>query len=427
MGPRSWLIFSGFLACGKPTGTLEITTGPETDVFTRDPKPTRVVVEAFATDGTATKLGDAPLSAPIQLDLVEQKKTNIVTLRVTARDDSDNIIAAGSSLLVELGALADHTLQIFVQRRGELARMPQTLNDAREDPMLSILAGRFLLVVGGTDANLSAKTALYDLMSLDRLTYPPTMPFVPLSIAPLYTGELLISAQNTAQIYDFSTSTASAVAAPDGGSFADVAGGPTFEGESGAQYIVGAARSTMLSDKVLRVTSDGHLAFVRLAQMRKGAAVTWAPGRGLVVIGGGGGVEQIAPGTTASTAVSAFASDMRTGVAAPLDGNRIVVLGSGVPALYDLGCAQNCAPVAFGADPGVPIIEAYALDAESILAVGRAANGDTHVFRISGPAGNGAAREIALKIPRKNARGLRLPTGAVAIAGGSNVIESFVP
>ena len=39
-----------------------------------------------------------------------------------ARDDKETIIAQGSSLLIQLGILADRSMEIFVQRNGELAR-----------------------------------------------------------------------------------------------------------------------------------------------------------------------------------------------------------------------------------------------------------------------------------------------------------------
>jgi hypothetical protein len=424
---RKVLFLAAFVACGKPTGTLEVTTGPETDVFTKDPRPTHIVVEAYAPSGTPTTLGRAQLPGPLTVDLAEQKKEDIVTLRITARDDAEVVRASGSSLLLQLGVLADHTLQIFVQRNGELARMPCVLGDGREDPLLSILAGRYVLVLGGTDASLAPQTQLCDLMSLAAIPFPPKMPIVPMSIAPISIGELLVR-DDGAQVFDFSSSTATAVAAPDGGTWAEVAGGPTVQGEGGAQYIVGPARrSGAPTDKILRLSSDGGKAFIRLGQARLGAAATWVSGRGLVVIGGspmGAGVEEIPAGATTSTPLSAFPSDPHTGAAAALDGSRVVVVRSdGTSVLYDLVCSQTCAPAAYSTDLGMPVVEAHGADADSVVAIGRAMDGSTHVFRLR----QGSASEVPLKIARKNARAVRLPTGALAIAGGSATIESFVP
>jgi len=239
---RRALLLTAVLSCGKPQGTLQITTGQETDVFTKDPKPTQIVVEAFATDGTSTRIGQAALPATT-VELGEQKKAAVATLRVTARDDQNKILVQGSSLLLELGVLGDRTLQIFVQRTGELARMPCVLGDAREDPTLSVLAGRYILVVGGADATLAPKTQLCDLMSLTALPKPPPMPVVPKSIAPVDVGEVLVT-DDAAKVFDFSNSKSSDLSVPSGGTFAEVSGGPTVEGDKGIQFIVGCAESS---------------------------------------------------------------------------------------------------------------------------------------------------------------------------------------
>jgi len=219
---RRCIFLFSLISCGTSQGTLEITTGGEADVFTKDPKPTQLVVETFGTDGSSTRIGQAALPVTT-LDLVEQKKTAVATIRVTARDAAGTILATGSSLLLELGVLSDHTLQIFIQRNGELARMPQVLGDAREDPTLAVLGGRYVFVVGG---GLGVKTQLYDLMSLVALVNPPDMPFVPKSVAPLDIGELLIS-DTEGKIYDFSKSGSDAVkpASLDEGSWGEIAAG----------------------------------------------------------------------------------------------------------------------------------------------------------------------------------------------------------
>jgi hypothetical protein len=415
---RRILLASALLSCGKQQGTLEITTGPETDVFTKDPKPTQIVVEAFSTDGTSTRIGQAALPATT-VELGEQKKSAIATIRVTARDAQNKVLVQGSSLLLELGVLGDRTLQIFVQRTGELARMPGTVGDAREDPMLTMLAGRYVLVVGGTDANLAPKTQLYDLMSLAKIENPPTMKFVPRSIAPVDIGIVLI-ADDRAEAKDFSkTADPTNVPTPEGGTFAEVAGGLTVEGDGGVQYVVGATRATgKPTDKILKIKPTGEASFLKLIQARLAAGACWVVGRGLVVAGGSAmapGIEIVPPESGAVP--TAFSADMTMGVAAPLSGSKIVFASGGRAQVFDLACAGTCVGMPFGGT-GDPIVQVLGIG-DDVLALRRAADGTTHAFKL------GANVEVAFKISRKNARALKLPTGSIAVVGGSNVIESF--
>jgi hypothetical protein len=406
------------LSCGKSQGTLEITTGAETDVFTKAPAPTHLVVESFDTSGNATRLGQGPITAGATIDLAEQRKDAVATIRVTARDDSDAILAQGSSLLIELGVLADRTLQIFVQRRGEMARMPGALGDARESPLLSVLAGRYIFVAGGTTGS-----QIYDLMSI-TLFGSAEMPFVPKSIAPLSTGEILIT-DDKATAYDFSASADSAtkdVPVPTGGSFAEVAGGPTVQGDDGTQFVVGAGRTLgMPTDKILQIKPDGTTKFLKLTQARLGAAVCWVAGRGIVIAGGsimGAGVETVPAADKDAIAVSAFGPIAQTGTCALLSGSKVAFGGSdGVASTLDLGCSQTCTPQPTGMT-GDPIVQLVEVGGE-VLALRQAMDGTSRAFRLV------ANQEVPFKIARKNARALKLPTGAVAIVGGSTVIESF--
>lgn len=428
---QAWLILAVVGGCsGKPSGSIDVVTGAETDALTRAPAPTRLVVEAFGTDGKATRLGEVHLPAQT-LDLAEQKQATIATIRVTARDDGDVILASGSSLLLTMGSIAGRTLPIFVQRVGELARMPSPLADAREEPMLTVLAGRYVLVTGGTDPTLSAQASLYDLMALAPLANPPSFPFVPASIAPVGTGTLLLD-EHQAKVFDFSASTVADAALPSsGGSLAEIAGGPTVLAEDGTAYVVGPARRTGApTNKVLKIATDGTPSYVSLAAARLGAGATWLSGRGLVVVGGSdtaAGVEVLAPGATAAVPLG-FPPDPRTWVAAPYDGAVVVLAGSGPPRSVDLGCASQCSPRPFSTDPfstdpGARVTELYMADATGVFAVARDSTGTTHALRLS-PTG---ATELPVKVPRKNARSVRLPTGAIALIGGATTIESFRP
>lgn len=424
MHPRGALLLC-LISCGTSQGTLEITTGGETDVLTKDPKPTQLVVETFDTTGMAMRIGQAALPATT-IDLVEQKKSSNATIRVTARDDQNTILATGSSLLLNLGVLADHTLQIFIQRNGELARMPREMGDAREDPVLATLAGRYIFMVGGS---VGLQTQIYDLMSLTALTNPPAMKILPRSIVPLSTAEVLIG-DSAALAFDFAKTGDDALstpAVPAGLAWSEVAGGPTIQGDDGTQYVVGPARTTgMPTDKILIVKSDGTSSFATLGKARLGAATCWVSGRGLIISGstmGMAGIEQIPPGTSASNPNTNF-PDSPSGVCAPLDGSRIVIATGPKAQLVDLVCTTSCMPAPFGGAmiPNAPL-QVFSSTAKDVFALADDADGTTHAYRI----GMDSTVEVAFKIPRKRARGLRLPTGSIAVVGGSTTIESFVP
>lgn len=420
---RRWIFFFCVLSCGTSQGTLEITTGGESDVFTKDPKPTQLVVETFGTDGSSTRIGQAALPATT-LALADQKKTAVATIRVTARDDQNAILATGSSLLLELGVLSDRTLQIFVQRNGELARMPQVIGDAREDPTLAILGGRYVFVVGG---GLGVKTQIYDLMSLVALVNPPDMPFVPKSVAPLDIGEILIG-DTEAMTYDFSKATDAAVTPVplEEGSWGEISGGPTVEGETGTQYVVGPARTSgPPTSKVLQVNRNGTKKMWTISQPRVGAAACWVPNRGLVISGSTMGMAGIDVVIASSGATQLTTAPMPAGVCAPLDGSKIVVATGtmGQAQKVDLSCTPTCPPTPWGGTLANAPIQMFSSTANDVFVLADAMDGTTHAYRMS----EASSVEVAFKIPRKRARGLRLPTGSVGVVGGSTTIESFLP
>ena len=66
-------------------------------------------------------------------------------------------------------------------------------------------------------------------------------------------------------------------------------------------------------------------------------------------------------------------------------------------------------------------MDLQALDSKTVLVV--AEDGPNCAFTWDGA----TIKEVPLRIPRKGARALRLPTGAIAIVGGSVTPEQFVP
>jgi hypothetical protein len=213
---------------------------------------------------------------------------------------------------------------------------------------------------------------------------------------------------------------------PAGGTFAEVAGGSTISAPDGTMFVVGATRTERgPTTRILRVASDGSVTFANLAAGREGACATWVEGRGLLVYGGSAtaaGAELLAPGATVAAPLAITPDAIRGCGIAALDAGHAIVAGSGAPArVFDLACAAQCTPTTWAG--AVPLVRAeiHALAPDAAFVAGDAADGTTHAFRVS-PA---EVREIPLRIPRRGARLLSLPTLAAALVGGGPGIESY--
>jgi hypothetical protein len=408
-------------ACSNaPTGTLQLDLGGETGVFTQDPAPTTIEVDAVDSSGAKTKLFAGAIGDSITLADQDQSAQGYVDL--FASDANGVVRVRGRSLPISFGALADTTLDLFVQRTGELARMPGNV-DARQAPLVDTVGGQYVLVAGGG----RAATTLYDLLSWGPLSTPPTLPTTPKSMA-VSGASLLLVDDTGGTSYDLTSSSATAITTPQGGTFAEVVGGATVYGSDGTAYVVGGTRTT--SDptaRVLKVATDGTLSFVNLSAPRLGAAAVWVEGRGVVVVGGSAsapGVEVLGGGGTSAAALAYPPISSAMLSAAAIDSSHVVA--GQAPAVLDLSCAASCTPAPW-AKPATVLVHAdyFPLPGltTDVLAIGWEANGDTHVFRIT----QMTATEIALKVARKQARGLALPNGAIAVIGGASQAESFEP
>jgi hypothetical protein len=442
-------------ACNSPiTGTIQLTTGGETDTFTRAPAPVKLTVDSIDSSGTASPLASANLPTDsIDLGTLDQTQTGSLDIRGV---DANNItLVHGTTVSIQYGALAGGTLPVFVQRVGELARMPDVV-DARPAPLASTLTQRFVLIAGGSDTTMNTATQIYDFATFSTLQMPPTMPRVPLSLA--ITGTVawlidgIVNAANSdygATAYDLSSDSSNPTNPPANFAYADVAGGATVTASDGSQFVVGGTRTTgKPSAAVLVIDNMGNQYSATLNAQRLGASATWVDGHGLVVIGGSAtaaGVEVVGIGSGTGSPLVANGSaldyppDPTVGAgAAALDGQHIVVAGgttavstdagmavkdAGVRSV-DLGCSKMCTTTAWGA--GLPSVltyaQAFGIDPANALVVGSEASGPTHVFRLT----TAGATEVPLKIPRTNARAVLTPLGTiVVVGGGSNVMESY--
>lgn len=422
------LLFAISACSSDPTGTLQIVLGGEADALTRAPAPNTLVVESIGLDGTTSKLSRTKLpAASIELPVLDQ--ATVAQIRISAIDDAQVTRASGTTLPFQLGALQNSQLDVFVQRVGEFARMPSPFTAKFILPPATLLLGRYLFISNGFASQ------IYDLLGLYALSNPPTLPRAALTVVANGTRVLLIDAQG-ATWFDLSDSSSTEIAAPSGGTFGEIAGGVPLIDENGVTYVVGATRTTTATSRVLVVTSDGALSFASLATARAGAAATVVAGRGVVVVGGssdGQGAEVLAAGSTQGTPLP-FPADPTVGAGAvPLDVTHVLVAGGGTGGtdagtrVLDLACGASCAPTPWTAPLPFPIssVAFAALPARTNewMMVAADSAGTTHALHFV----NGAIREEPLRVGRTGATMLPLPTGGVAVLGGANEIESFLP
>ncbi len=408
-----------------PTATITITTGEEHDAFSRAPTPTRLIVESVHPDGNVTELSRASLPVD-EVSLGDKPRTEVGAFRVTATDDVGKVLLKGESLLVQFGALESASLEVFAQRTGEFARLPRA-PVALDAPRVGVTLGRYLFAASGTNG------ILYDLLLLKPAGALPALPRPATSLATFGTAAILIDIHG-ATAYDFTTGLSSDLAAPSGGTFANVAGGSAVEAGDGSIVVVGGTRpSGGATTGVFVISPEGGARFGALTTPREGACATWVEGRGVFVYGGtdaDSAGELLGIGAAIGTTLPLPRDPVRGCGATPLDGSHVLVVGgvgsvSGTSQarVIDLACTTTCAPAEWrGALPLVRA-EAFALAANAALVVGDDSTGASHAYRIT-PEG---AAEVPLRMPRRGARLVALPVkGAVAVIGGAPGIEQYV-
>lgn len=429
-------IAASTLACSSSeSGTLQLVTGGETDTFSRPPVPARLEVDSVDSAGAKQTLATASLPAS-SVDLGSLDQSAVGTLQVTGSDTNGSRLVYGQSVPIQFGALNGVTVPVFVQRTGELARMPHPLSDGRAAPVLALLSGRYLFVGAGADPSLFLTAQLYDFAFFVPLSAPRSLPRVPKSVVIVGTVAWLIDDAG-ATSFDFSQGAQADVTEPAGGSFGDVAGGATVVASDGSQYVVGATRTAGSPTKsVLTIDPRGNASWATLSDTRLGAAATWVDGRGLVVAGGSdhaAGIEIMSSGTMTGVALS-YPPDPSTGLgAATLDGQHVLLAGGATPMgedatvrAIDLACNMQCAPASWAALPNpLPLIPAqvFASGPANALLVGDDPSGTTRVYRLTAT----ATASVASKVTHMGARAIVSPLGSVVLVGGASEIESFVP
>jgi hypothetical protein len=431
------------------SGTIQLVTGAETDVFTASPAPTTLKVIALDANNNATTIATASLPTD-SIDLGQQDESAVATLAVEGTDSTGAQVVFGASLPVQYGALAGSTLPIFVQRTNEFARLPSPPSDARQNPMLAIIGERFLIIGAGTGPTDPLKTQIYDFASLAPLGSPPSLPRVPLSMPVVGTVALIID-QKGGTYYDFAQGIGGDATPPMGNTFGDVAGGQVVYDTTDAYiYVVGGTRTSGApTAAVLQIdTNDssnsnyptGNLHWLSLTAPRLGASAAYVSGRGLVVTGGSptaAGVEILGKTDTTGSALP-FPPDSSIGASVSgfaHDASHVLVAGGLTPTggdagvrKLDLGCGTSCGTMgteSWGSLP-TPLGDSstFALPGDtSALVVGNELRGGaTHTFVVNS---SGKPTEMQTKVAHSGARAMLSPTGTVVLFGGATEIESF--
>lgn len=480
----TWLLACA--ACSHDSGTIVLVTDDEAGTFTQDPLPTTLQINeiTFALDGGSASIStlvDATLPAG-SIDLGNRSESTDAVLAVSGITATGRTVVSGASVLLDFGTLNGMTVPIFVQRKGQFARLPGQLSDMRTSPLLAVFNANTLLIAGGDEPQSAAATQLYDFGQLAEYSAPPTLPQAVQSIAFQGTVSWLIS-EDAGTYYDFSDAYSLPFSLPSGGgSFADIAGGATIVDPATAnEYIVGATRTSgKPSQYVLEIqptdTSNtawpyGNPTWIALATPRLGAAALWIESRGeLWIIGGntsadaGVGIEVIPGGSTPATNTttqSQYPIDFTSGAGAVvLDAGAVLLVGGVIPAsdggatdasdagnasaltagvdagsasspvatglrVFNPNCPSSCAFAPWG--PSLPIVlvdaQAFTADGTTVLIIGNDSSGATHAYSAT----SSGVTELSTRVPHTNARAITSPTGTVVLFGGSSSIESFTP
>lgn len=416
---------------------IELTLGHETNAFGESPPVTDVVVRVESSSGGV--VASAASTPGGTFELGEFPLTELVTITAEGRDGLGQVRMRGRSVGLVPGELASDLLPVFVQRVGSFARPPSELERGHVRGVTAVVGERYLLVTGGSGPD-AARATFYDLVSLGPAS-GGTLPRLAETLVPASNGTALLvigpkadapDGVRGATWMDFDSGTLTEVNLPEGlESFDELAGGTAVSGANGTSYVVGATRTTAPTDAVLVVAADRSMSIARLTTTRRGSAVTWLQGPGLVVVGGsavGAGVETLAPASKAF-APRPFSSDPIEGAAAAPTGNGDEVLlvggvnGPSAPPTRRLAatCATTCSATELAATGlGSPQTRcrAYGVGPGVTLAVCEdASTGESLVARVAD--GGATVEAVPLRERRVGASPLPTPLGTLAMLGGA--------
>lgn len=423
---KAWvlLIAAAAVGCGSELadpGQLYLVHGQEEDPFTVDPLTERVIVDRILSSGSKKTIHDDS-APPARIDLGQG---GIATFELRGTDAAGVARVWGRSVPIQTAGVAGLALPLFVSRTEGFASAPGLLRgEVGPTPALAMIGGRTLFATGGTIAERAA-TESYDLglwapVQSQFSLGCPEPPCAIRSLAAVGTTILAVGASWAIWVDLADGSNGQAEPPPGLGDWAAVAGGRTVSAGDRGEFIVGPTRADKPSSSAVLLTPELTLETVALAE-RQGAAATWVDGRGLVLVGGSdtaAGAEVVAPGAAAGV-VLPYPPDPSVGAALVARGDSVWRLGGATDAEsveLSLNCGSNCSAAAVGAPLALMDARAFSTDAE-VVVVGVAASGATEVkLGLSGT-------PLPLRVPRAAASALLLPTGHLAVVGGTQTSD----
>ncbi len=426
-----------------PPGEMELIIGAESYAFSAEPTPESLTISREDEDGNVEE--HASIDDPTER--FSMGTDGVARFEVNGFSASGERCIWGRSHWLNTPTLTGYLLPLFVGRVGEFARPPGSLRwDHGQLPHAVMLGERYVLVAGAEDVG-AVLTDAYDL----GLWVPSASPelwcpdededCVIRSLAVV--DYAIVAAMGDGWLRSFVFSADSGVlgglvveyddaALPDGlDEFSEVAGGRALTAPDGDVFVVGATRPEGATDAILRLLpSDDDVALTlrasRLNAPRVGSSTVWVENHGLVVVGGSveaPGVEILPEGETESLSLPYPPDGTRGAGLVALDADRVMRIGGtdpdGAPAptvSVDLSCTEDCTPEPYSSTLPLTGISAYSLENDEIIVVGSDALGETHVVRVS----EDTLQSISLRERRWGASSLLLPTGHVALVGGTN-------
>jgi hypothetical protein len=407
-------------------GEIVVTTGLETDTWSAAPEPVKAKVDKITEAGRAEHL-----ALPVPAERFGMGRGEVGSYELIGEDADGRPRVRGRTLLVDPAGFADAELPLFVGRVDRFCRPPgELLLDHGSAPAVDVLAGRAVLLAGAERSSGNAESELYDLGYWEQVPGPllecggAHCRFQSLAVL----GAIAVGfGDGWASWFDFDSGIAGELDPPEGVDFADIVGAPTLHDPLGNAWVVGPARSGEPTAWVLRLDGEtGEVTGHALAEPRERAATTWVAGRGLLVVGGsdaGPGGEILREGEPSFEPLELPPDPTRGAALVSLDQGTALRLGGetatgGADSVeIDLGCAEPCA--AEPAGDAVPLTAArgFAAGSLGILVVGADADGETRAYAYD----DGAARELELRVRRRGATALELPTGQLAVVGGERL------
>jgi hypothetical protein len=433
--------------------------------------------EPYGADGGAT------------LTLPSVSSDDILILQATAFDSMNKPVIFGQTIPVDVGGIDGITLNLFVQRMGQFARMPSPFTIPQMNPLATVFEGRYILVADGANA------VLYDLLlwglseSADGGSPGITLPCVPATMAPIPgTSFMFIVCTEDASTNPAGTCPDAGAPAPGGDLIAwdfdvsgvscttpaelpsgtnqwrDIAFGSTVTAPNGDTFVVGATRSAnsainQPTTAVLRLSaaevSDAEAgstnvtpSFINLNTARVGATAVWVGGQyGLAVVGGEqsdgtpAGIETAVDsdgGTSPFATLTGAPNNLpeNAGVVA-LSPTQILIAGGtykGAPSatrLIDFSAGTATMASDAGANTALPLTSAQGFlpaGATSPIFIGPDSddNDFTHAFLVL-PMSPFTSTEVPFHVSnRTNTTAVLSPLPSVVVIGGDVTMESYI-